>query len=145
MQLLVEGQVTECDVSYLGSLTVAQTWWGSRVGHLPPLLGWFRICDAPGFWAVTSAFNNSLSTFEWESFLLAITKGLVCSTASAGLSLRVSVRSADWCAFWKCFPAKLPLINKIYESKEKLVLPSWGVCGLFFFFVLMTNLHVQGL
>lgn len=66
-------------------------------------------------------------------------KGLICSVASAGPSLRGNVRTADWCAFWKCFPAKLALINKIYHGKEKLVLPSRV------FFVLMTNLHVQDL
>lgn len=125
--------------------------WEVSLWHRPPegaeqgtcLISWAGTeCVMPSVLNCSLAFNNSLTNFEWENFLLAITKGLVCSTASAGLSLRGTVRSADWCAFSKCFPAKLALINKIYEGKEKLVLPSWGFS---FFFVLMTNLHVQEL
>lgn len=114
--------------------------WEVSLWHSPPegaeqgtcLISWAGTeCVMPSVLNCSLAFNNSLTNFEWENFLLAITKGLVCSTASAGLSLRGTVRSADWCAFSKCFPAKLALINKIYEGKEKLVLPSWGFSFFF--------------
>lgn len=97
----------------------------------------YRMCDVPGFWTVLQPLIPWQLLSERASCLRY--KGLICNMTSTGLSLRGSVRFADWCAFWKCFSAKLALINKIYEGKQKLALPSWV------FFVLMTNLHVQDL
>lgn len=119
-----EWQIPQGDMSHLEKVSLWHRPGEGAEQDLPHPVGCYGTCEGFGFgavllqplipWPLMSEGASSL----WD-------KGLICNPTSAGLSLRGSVTFADWCAFWKCFSAKLALINKIYEGKEKLVLPRW--------------------